>query len=51
MVHLISLVAVSAFVFGGTWILLRLVNAITPLRVSDEDEATGLDLSQHGEKL
>ncbi|MGZ5287378.1 MAG: ammonium transporter, partial [Flavisolibacter sp.] len=51
LVHLISLVAVSAFVFGGTWILLRLVNAITPLRVSDEDEATGLDLSQHGEKL
>lgn len=51
LVHLVSLVLVSVFVLAGTWILLRVVNFITPMRVSDEEEATGLDLSQHGEKL
>ncbi len=50
-VHLVSLVLVSVFVLAGTWILLRGVNLLTPMRVSDEEEATGLDLSQHGEKL
>ncbi len=51
LVHLVSLVLVSVFVLAGTWILLRVVNFITPMRVSDDEEATGLDLSQHGEKL
>jgi len=46
-----ALIGVSAFAFGGTWLLLRLVNAIAPLRVSEEEERVGLDLSQHGERL
>ncbi|RYY89785.1 MAG: ammonium transporter [Chitinophagaceae bacterium] len=46
-----ALVGVSAFAFGGTWILLRLTNAILPLRVSAEEERVGLDRSQHGESL
>ena len=50
-VHLITTIAVSAFVFGGTFILLKITDLITPLRVSDEDEKIGLDISQHGEKL
>jgi Amt family ammonium transporter len=33
----------------GTFVLLKLVNAITGLRVSEEHETVGLDLSQHGE--
>lgn len=49
--HLLALIAVSIFAFVGTWILLRVVNKITPLRVSAEEEEQGLDLSQHGEKL
>ena len=38
-------------VFAGaaTFILLKIVNAIVGLRVSEEDETLGLDLSQHGE--
>lgn len=50
-IHLLALVAVSIFAFFGTYILLRITNAISPLRVHDEEEFQGLDLSQHGEKL
>ncbi|MDB5201756.1 MAG: ammonia channel protein [Ferruginibacter sp.] len=50
-VHLITTVAVSAFVFGGTFILLKITDLITPLRVSVEEEMEGLDKSQHGESL
>ncbi|HQY12740.1 MAG TPA: hypothetical protein PK133_11030 [Ferruginibacter sp.] len=46
-----TMLAVSAFVFAGTFVLLRITDIITPLRVSDEEEMKGLDLSQHGEKL
>jgi len=34
----------------GTWVLLRLVDRIVGLRVDQEDESVGLDLSQHGER-
>lgn len=50
-VHLVTMVAVSVFVFAGTFLLLKLTDLITPLRVSEEEEMLGLDLSQHGEKL
>jgi len=33
----------------GTFILLKLIQATVGLRVSEEDENLGLDLSQHGE--
>ncbi len=50
-VHLVALIGVSAFAFFGSMILLRITNAITPLRVSPEDEIAGLDQSQHDEEL
>ncbi|MFZ1371290.1 MAG: ammonium transporter [Ferruginibacter sp.] len=50
-VHLVTMVAVSAFVFGGTFILLKLTDLVTPLRVTEQEEMNGLDISQHGEKL
>jgi Amt family ammonium transporter len=34
---------------GVTCVLLRLVGAFVPLRVSREHEMEGLDISQHGE--
>jgi Amt family ammonium transporter len=49
--HLLALVIVFAFAFGGSYLLLIVTNLISPLRVSEEDEKLGLDLSQHGEKL
>lgn len=51
MVHLITTITVSLFVFGGTFILLKITDLITPLRVSEDEEKIGLDISQHGEKL
>ena len=33
-----------------TYIALRVTNSIVGLRVTDEDEQTGVDLSEHGEK-
>ncbi len=49
--HMIALVAVSIFAFGGSFVLLKLTDIISPLRVSESEEQDGLDWSQHGEKL
>jgi len=49
--QLIALVAVSVFAFTMSYFLFFIVNKITPLRVSDEREELGLDISQHGEYL
>ena len=49
--HMIALVAVSIFAFGGSFLLLKLTDLISPLRVTAQEELEGLDLSQHGEKL
>jgi ammonium transporter, Amt family len=49
--HMIALVAVSAFAFGMSYLLLIVTNAILPMRVSEEDEKVGLDVSQHDEYL
>ncbi|MCY7327490.1 MAG: ammonium transporter [Saprospiraceae bacterium] len=49
--HLLALVIVGAFTFGGSYLLLMLTNAIIPLRVTAEEEVAGLDVSQHGEKM
>src|SRR3989441_9103578 len=44
-----ALVWVAVFSFGGSWLLYKVTDVIIPLRVSDEQEEMGLDLSQHGE--
>lgn len=49
--HVIALVAVSAFAFVGSFVLLKLTDLISPLRVSVEEEVAGLDVTQHDEEL
>jgi Amt family ammonium transporter len=49
--HIIALITVSIFAFGGSLLLLKVTDMISPLRVSAEEESEGLDWSQHGEKL
>lgn len=49
--HLIALFTVVVFSFGGSYILLIITNIISPLRVHEEEEKLGLDLSQHEEKI
>lgn len=51
MAHIIGLVLVSVFTFGGSYALYRLTNFFSPLRVSEDDEMEGLDISQHGESV
>jgi Amt family ammonium transporter len=47
--HLLALVIVMVFAYFGSYILYIVSNAIKPLRVNEEEERQGLDLSQHGE--
>lgn len=49
--HLAALVLVSAFTFFGSLLLYKLTDAMITLRVSEESENMGLDLSQHKESL
>ena len=49
--QLIALFYVSIFAFFASYALFYIVNKISPLRVSEEKEALGLDITQHGEYL
>ena len=48
-IQAMALLVTIVFVFVGTLIILAIVSAITGLRVTEEEEQTGLDLSQHDE--
>lgn len=48
--QLIAVGVVIPFSFFGSYVLLKFVNLISPLRVSEEAEDAGLDLSEHGEE-
>ena len=48
--QVLSVLFVAAFSFFGSFLLLKVINVFSPLRVSPEEEDTGLDLSQHGEE-
>lgn len=49
--HLLALVIVMVFAYCGSYVLYVISNAIKPLRVNEEEERQGLDLSQHGESV
>jgi Amt family ammonium transporter len=48
--QLVAIAVVVPFAFFGSYLLLKLVNVFSPLRVSEEAEDAGLDLSEHGEE-
>lgn len=45
----VAVIGASAYAFIFTWVMLALINLITPVRVSDAEETIGLDESLHGE--
>jgi Amt family ammonium transporter len=45
-----AVAVVAPFAFFGSYLLLKLINVFSPLRVSPEEEDQGLDMSQHGEE-
>lgn len=49
--HLLGLLLVSVFCFGGSYLLYIFVDKILTMRVREDQEERGLDVSQHGEKL
>jgi Amt family ammonium transporter len=48
--QLVAVAVVVPLSFFGSYALLKLVNLISPLRVSEQAEESGLDLSEHGEE-
>jgi Amt family ammonium transporter len=46
-----ALICVSVFAFTASYALFYITNKISRLRVSEEKEALGLDITQHGEYL
>ncbi|MFQ5898917.1 MAG: ammonium transporter, partial [Candidatus Methylomirabilia bacterium] len=47
--QLVAVVATWVLAFVATFVILKVLDALMGLRVSDEDEMAGLDLSQHSE--
>jgi Amt family ammonium transporter len=51
LIQLYAVVAVFIFTAVATFILLKIVDAIVGLRVSEDEEREGLDVTQHGERI
>ncbi len=49
-IQILAVVVVAAFAFAGSYVLLRLINLVTPVRVSPAGEDAGLDMSEFGEE-
>ncbi len=49
LVQCVAIVASWVLAFVGTFIILKILDALMGLRVSEEEEVAGLDLSQHSE--
>ena len=49
--HIIALGIVLPFAFIGSYLLYKLTDIITPMRVDESSETEGLDISQHDESF
>ena len=49
LVQLIAVAAVGIYSFVATYIILKVLSVMLPLRVSPSEEETGLDIAEHGE--
>ena len=48
--QVLAALAAPAYAFGMTYVLLRIIGAVMPLRASEHDEAIGMDVAYHGEE-
>ncbi len=46
----LAAIAAPAYAFGVTFLLLKLIGLVVPLRASEREEALGMDVVQHGEE-
>ena len=51
LVQLLTLAIAAPYAFVGSWVLYRVTDAIIPLRVSEQQELIGLDITQHDETV
>src|SRR5206468_1422838 len=49
-IQALACVIVAAFAFAGSYVILRVINLFTPVRVSPAEEDAGLDISGFGEE-
>ncbi|MDR0346828.1 MAG: ammonium transporter [Coriobacteriales bacterium] len=48
--QIVAVFVASVYGFGFTYVMLWLINKVTPVRVTEEQERKGLDLTLHGEQ-
>jgi len=51
LIQVYGIIATIVWCGGATWVVLKVVDVIAPLRVPKEHEIAGLDISLHGESL
>ncbi len=50
LIQAVAVLAAAAFSAAGTYVILRALKLLMPLRAADREEGTGLDVNQHGEE-
>jgi Amt family ammonium transporter len=50
LIQLAAIAAIMVYAFGVSWVLGAILKATMGLRVKEEEEVVGLDISQHGER-
>jgi Amt family ammonium transporter len=51
LLQLAALVIAGAYTFVGSYVVYRITDLLIPMRVPEEQERAGLDISQHGESI
>jgi ammonium transporter, Amt family len=46
----LAVLVAPAYAFAATYVILRLIGAVAPLRATEHEEAIGMDVIQHGEE-
>jgi Amt family ammonium transporter len=48
--QIVAVLSASIYAFIFTYVMLIIINLITPVKVSEEEEKQGLDTALHGER-
>jgi Amt family ammonium transporter len=48
--QLVAVVAAPAYAFAGTFVILKVLGLVLPLRATEHEEALGMDVVEHGEE-
>jgi Amt family ammonium transporter len=50
LIQLVDIATVMVYAFGVSWVLAKIIDVTMGLRVQQDEEIVGLDISQHGER-